>query len=427
MHRNVGVCPKSNHTTQESSNNTNVENDVVKDEPRLWMLYVWSILLCIILDFAFCHDGVNTTSPQILLQKQEFSSSPRNHFDAGTKGIEPGVEREARLAGADPAKAPPETSRSEVSFHELAGFKNSWDPRVPDDHPVFWHVAKSGGTTLKEILSSCFKFVLATDMGIRGHEHETELAIVDDNYGNRFVNVDTTTLAGIARAKQLDYVSSNLAQITSTPLISDIESMFSEARAGRVFAIFRHPIERSVSLFNYLQYADWEPTYNPELAQMTLEQYARSPYMENNFLTRSLTNTWEGELNSKHVEVALDFMRRKILVGLMTEFDASVLRFEKYFGWKFTENPEGQEGCRETLIGMGINKNKEKTVMPEEGSAEHEVLTWENMYDLALYKYATQLFVEQAVLVSGVPDDSRLAGATVQARPEPGGFLRGES
>mmetsp|Transcript_59248 Transcript_59248/g.70696 ORF Transcript_59248/g.70696 Transcript_59248/m.70696 type:complete len:464 (-) Transcript_59248:94-1485(-) len=353
------------------------------------------------------HDRMDPGSTDQNLRSNTQETPPREE----TRDFQPGNEP-ANLEAVEKAAATSSTTNPNETggkFPEYAGFKNSWEPHEPTDHAVFWHIAKSGGTSFKEALSNCFKYVLASDVGIKGHENDKELAIVTDQYGNKYVNVDTTIIPGIKRAIQMDYVSSGLAQVTSTPYVVDIERAFSRQIKGRVFTIFRHPIERSVSLFNYLQYASWEPTYNPELSEMTLEQYARSSYMENNFLTRSLTNRWEGELNNGHLEEAMDFMRRKILVGLLTELDKSMTRFEKYFGWQFHESPLEQEVCREGMIRRGMNKNKKKTVVPEQDTIEYEVLAWENMYDMQIYNYAVQLFTEQEVLVKGIADDFRMS------------------
>lgn len=58
--------------------------------------------------------------------------------------------------------------------------------------------------------------------------------------------------------------SSGLADVIITPFLHDTEHIFTTDRkedkapqSGRLFATFRHPVARAVSLFKYLQYADW--------------------------------------------------------------------------------------------------------------------------------------------------------------------------
>ena len=78
-----------------------------------------------------------------------------------------------------------------------------------------------------------------------------------------FVNVDTTTVSGINRAVSMNLGSSRLVDLVITPFVHDAERLFSSldqgnnSSKGRLFATFRHPIDRAVSLFKYLQYADW--------------------------------------------------------------------------------------------------------------------------------------------------------------------------
>ena len=81
----------------------------------------------------------------------------------------------------------------------------------------------------------------------------------------------------------------------------------------------RHPIERAVSLFHYLGVADWEPTYDPDLAYISIEMYARSRRVEFNWMVRFLSNELERDLTPRHLEVAKEVLRTKSLVGLLSE------------------------------------------------------------------------------------------------------------
>jgi len=44
-------------------------------------------------------------------------------------------------------------------------------------------------------------------------------------------------------------------------------------------------VDRSISMFNYIKFADWEFTYNAETVKMSLEEYVNSPFMEQDWLT----------------------------------------------------------------------------------------------------------------------------------------------
>jgi hypothetical protein len=71
---------------------------------------------------------------------------------------------------------------------------------------------------------------------------------------SRFVNVDTSTVEGLQRAKKLGLAQSGKVNAIYTPLIFDANDLFDDDHKGRMFAIFRHPIDRAISIFRYLQY-----------------------------------------------------------------------------------------------------------------------------------------------------------------------------
>ena len=144
-----------------------------------------------------------------------------------------------------------------------------------------------------------------------------------------FVNVDTTTVAGIARAQAMGFADSGLADAVVTPFIYEANNLFTPTAKGRLFTVFRHPIDRAISLFYYLQVADWEPTYDPELKNWSVKEYAQSSKIENNWLTRQLSNTLAGELRDDDLKVAMEVVRSKFLVGLMADIEATMNRCEK--------------------------------------------------------------------------------------------------
>jgi hypothetical protein len=151
----------------------------------------------------------------------------------------------------------------------------------------------------------------------------------------------------------------------------------------------------------------------PELKNWTLEQYAKSSVIENNWITRQLSNVTAGELNDSHLKAAMDVIRRKFLVGIMSKIEESTTRFEKFFQWKYHVNPTNQEACRERLLGKGSNSNeKNKKEKPKPGEPLWELLAAQNLYDIQLYQYVETLFVEQEAFVTGIPDDFRKIDAT---------------
>jgi len=212
----------------------------------------------------------------------------------------------------------------------------------------------------------------------------------------------------------MGFADSGLADAVVTPFIYESNDLFTPTAKGRLFTVFRHPIDRAISLFYYLQVADWEPTYDPELVNWTLEQYAVSDKCENNWLTRQLSNQLDGDLSDEHVQKAMEVIRRKFLVGLMTQMPATMLRLERFFRWTYHVNPANQEDCRENLLGgKGSNSNaKNKKSKPVPGDVDYDLLAAQNQYDLQLYGYIEALFGEQEQFVADVPEDIRNIGST---------------
>ena len=105
-----------------------------------------------------------------------------------------------------------------------------------------------------------------------------EIAIVYPGGGPKgqdrspFVNVDTITVGGILRASEMGFADSGLADAVITPLLYEANALFTPTAKGRLFTVFRHPVERAISMFYYLQIAHWEPTYDPSLQSWTPEE-----------------------------------------------------------------------------------------------------------------------------------------------------------
>lgn len=76
--------------------------------------------------------------------------------------------------------------------------------------------------------------------------------------GSNFVNVDTTTIEGIERANKMNLAGSELAEVIVIQHLYEAERLFDPYHRGRLFAVFRHPIERAISMFYYLQYGTFQ-------------------------------------------------------------------------------------------------------------------------------------------------------------------------
>jgi hypothetical protein len=151
----------------------------------------------------------------------------------------------------------------------------------------------------------------------------------------------------------------------------------------------------------------------PELQSWTLEQYATSTVIENNWMTRFLSNQLSGDLDDSHLKIAMEVIRRKFMVGLMNQLPASMTRFEKFYRLKYHVNPTNQEACRERLTSGGANSNsKNKKEKPKNGEPLWDLIAAQNLFDIRLYEYIEALFVEQEAFVADIPDDFRNIDAT---------------
>eukprot|EP00591_Stephanopyxis_turris_P005134 CAMPEP_0195517576 /NCGR_PEP_ID=MMETSP0794_2-20130614/11017_1 /TAXON_ID=515487 /ORGANISM="Stephanopyxis turris, Strain CCMP 815" /LENGTH=707 /DNA_ID=CAMNT_0040646397 /DNA_START=48 /DNA_END=2171 /DNA_ORIENTATION=+ len=297
----------------------------------------------------------------------------------------------------------------------LDGFKDVWEPREGENEtPVFLHIPKSGGSSFKDIFGRCHRLTMAAEAGIlEGHDKDTELETIyiEDNPWHKFVNVDTSKAEGLKRAKEMGLVPSGLADLIVVSHVYDAETLFDSSHKGRLFAVFRHPVDQAISLFYYLQYATWERSYNERFSSMTIQEYARSDLFHDNYLTRVLSNQFNGKVTNDHLEVAKRVVREKVLVGLLSEKEISLNRFEYYFGWKYNtsvEKPRSQEKFREEFLHTGTNVNqKHKSYKPQPGSGPYELMAERNAYDMKLYTFIETIFWEQEKLFTDISDDYR--------------------
>jgi hypothetical protein len=154
----------------------------------------------------------------------------------------------------------------EEILERLSNFRDASHIFNKRDVPMYFHIPKAGGSTVKDIIGSCFRVVMATEFGITdGHKNDKTIDVVfpkvpglaDIEERSPFVNVDVTTVAGIQRAAEMGFADSGLAGCVASPFLFEANYLFTETAQGRLFAVFRHPVDRAVSMFYYLQVADW--------------------------------------------------------------------------------------------------------------------------------------------------------------------------
>lgn len=274
-----------------------------------------------------------------------------------------------------------------------------------------------------------------------GHDKDEEIVVFQPFATApdiKFVNVDTTTKQGILRASKLGLVASGKVDMIFT---SDVnfaaDHLFDPGHRGRIFALFRHPIDRSVSKFYYLQTATWERTYRPEWQNMGIMEWATSHNQDENFIVKKIVGKKLNDpVDINDLLTAKEIVRRRFIVGLMKDMEESVRRFNivlgvdyasergqlcmgQYFGAKkeeVTATDAGGEGKAKN--DMNSNPHPKVSHMPRtvlilsqeclpnsifmkvvEGSPEYNLLAERNALDMVLFNYITLLYAEQKELI----------------------------
>lgn len=180
----------------------------------------------------------------------------------------------------------------------------------------------------------------------------------------KFVNVDTTTKKGILRAAELGLVASGkVDMIFSSDVNFAADKLFDPGHRARIFALFRNPVDRSVSKFYYLQTATWERTYRPEWEGMSLLEWAEKYNQDENFIVKKIVGKFlKDPVDITDLVTAKEIIRRYFIVGLMDEMEESIRRFNIVLGLDYI----GEQGqmCKEEFFGS----NNEKKVKSDAGA-----------------------------------------------------------
>jgi hypothetical protein len=284
----------------------------------------------------------------------------------------------------------------------------------------FWLVPRSGGKTLRR-LHWCMGSTMANEVGVNpkfgvDHGEHSDLVAFSPwmEHTGKAINVDVTTHKGIMEAKNrgflskagqphVDFIATSEFQFASMMLFSPIHK-------ARMFALFRHPIDRAVSQFYYLQ------KDNTQWALMTLEEWASMDRGDNNWMVRALTgktSTAEltSELTIQDLELAKEIIRTKFVVGLTDKLEESVHRFNMLLGID-ENNPKNRDCINEffPIVGDPRTLWSGQTIVKKESwnsdthpKAVRGGLAWVSlykihMYDNLLYSYIAELFAEQQAM-----------------------------
>jgi hypothetical protein len=168
-----------------------------------------------------------------------------------------------------------------------------------------------------------------------GHDADEEIVVFEPHKGKdwKVVNVDTTIKEGIDRAGKMGLVQSHKSDLifTMEPAYAG-EKLYDEDNKGRFLALFRHPVDRALSMFYYLQTATWERTYRPEWKNMTVLEWANLPNFEEDYMVHKLVNKLGEEVTEIDLIIAKELVRQRFIVGLMEDMEESVRRFNLVLG-----------------------------------------------------------------------------------------------
>ena len=278
-------------------------------------------------------------------------------------------------------------------LHHFADVRDA--PRQTDT-AFFFHVPRSGGSTVKDMLGKCMRLVQSSEVGVRdGHDRDTTLQVLTVQE-NKYVNVDTTTIPGIQRAVDLGLAQSGMSDLIVSSYFHDSAALFDLQHQGRAFVMLRNPIDRAVSMYYHRLHElhDLEDS-------VTIEDYAQGNGIENNWMTRFLTNRMTGELTKEDLEHAKVIMKEKFLIGFLDDLEESIYRIIKYNGWRYDDDETAkmkQEDCIADLTKLGSNINAEGYEIPKRGTQGYALIIWQTQFDSKLFDYARELFDGQTKL-----------------------------
>ena len=332
------------------------------------------------------------------------------------------------------------------------------DEEKQNIYPLFWHIPRSGGGTISNLLGECLGLTLASSSSLYTSRRNTfyQNIFEDDSELLRnewyeksvFVNVNLDTKEGIERASKLGIFENIHADVMISPLIHDIPTMLFEDHTqtaingtkiqASLFTMLRHPIEREISYFNNVKHSisvgdGGVGIMDEAIRRFEFIDWLHSVHFIDNFMVRRLVNKMEGsyKVTIDDLLSAKEVLRRKFLIGLLEEKAQSWDRIKSTYkiywdhGHKDVNNMRTilmpTHDCENKLLSynwpnrnqrqplMDHDKYLRETTHDKEGKRNIDHYGWEtvidtntydkirdlNEYDLMLYEYAKYLFKEQ--------------------------------
>jgi len=242
------------------------------------------------------------------------------------------------------------------------------------DLAFFWHIPRSGGSTVKNILNYCYDLRRAEQLGD---------APSLDYARNNVLNVDTTSPDGLQFAQENNIVSSNMVDVIVSNYFLSGSALFNDEHYGKTFTMLRHPVEVATSLFYQRR------KYIEAWKSMSFYDYVAGDAYLDSWQTRQLTGTmpWV-PLTEEHLEQAKNTLKTKVFVGVLTEMEETLRQLKAHYGWG-----EKIAGCEKAHLSDPASVNDHPVT--EHGKAAWKILVDKEKWDMALYYYGLELFAEQ--------------------------------
>ena len=287
--------------------------------------------------------------------------------------------------------------------------------------PFFWHIPKAAGSYVRHVCSDGYSLRPQADLGqpekldmflrrMQGVHRSPKDKHDAKKQCNKFISAGLLKhkfLSGCIDKESLSKSEHkclpNCFDFIQTPLIYDAEKVFKVTpKKARVATILRDPVERFVSLFNYLKTATWEPTYHP--TNLTLNEYILTGeykrHKDNgNWMVCTLSKCGDSNINATTKEdlAMAKHILSNMLVGFTDMFPEFFERLEAY--WEISQGK--RQKARHGAMKEKINVNKHRKHTTGLHLSPEAVITLHNSVsrDIELYNYARSvLWEEQASL-----------------------------
>ncbi|MGJ3240285.1 MAG: sulfotransferase family 2 domain-containing protein [Anaerolineae bacterium] len=249
---------------------------------------------------------------------------------------------------------------------------------MSDSALIFLHISKTGGTTLRSIIQ-------------RQYAPETIYDLDASYFTSRSEDYDIVFEQRLSALEQMSDVEKSRYQCFFNPLGYGLHHILPQS--AQYVTMLRDPVDHYISNY-YFAVNKSHHVHHAYIKEqsVTLDNY-HEHFEIDNLQTRRLysEHVAQGIYNNELLPVnALETAKRHLeqmaVIGLMEEFDCSVLMMQQVFGW--------QDVCYQA-----------KNVAPKRKSLDdlnphtRSIITEQLGDDMALYAYAEELFAQQLTQV----------------------------